>query len=149
MFQSRGTGQAALSLRVGHLVDLMQLLYEPLLVGLRQPAEAGIIAQHPFLVLDWNAAMIVEPSAQVTRRITRISIPWISISRRSVVIARRSSGIAGIAWAHALRRVPPPLRLHAISLLPILGLIPALRLRLSLVRSPPLRLRSIGLGSWG
>jgi hypothetical protein len=41
----------------------MQLLQHTLLVGLRQPVEAGVIAQRPLLVLNGLAAVLVEPIA--------------------------------------------------------------------------------------
>ena len=47
-----GARQAALPLFLGQLVYLMQLLDDPLLVGRGKAAEVGVVAQHPFLLLD-------------------------------------------------------------------------------------------------
>ena len=46
----------------------MKLLHEALLVVLREAVEAGITAQHPFLILDRHAAVFIEPGAEVPRR---------------------------------------------------------------------------------
>jgi hypothetical protein len=46
----------------------MQLLNEPLLGGWRQTVEAGIVAQHPFLLIDRNALMLIQPVAEMPRR---------------------------------------------------------------------------------
>ncbi len=59
------------ALRFGHLVDTVQLLHKPLLLACRQPVEARIVVQHPLLFLGGNAAMRIEPSAQVAGRSIR------------------------------------------------------------------------------
>src|ERR1035438_4942692 len=46
----------------------MQLPHHPLLFGRRQPMEAGVVTQHPLLLLDGQIAVLVEPVAQVARR---------------------------------------------------------------------------------
>jgi hypothetical protein len=46
----------------------MQLLHDPLLVGGRQTAEAGIAAQGPFLLLGGKISVLIEPVAQMNRR---------------------------------------------------------------------------------
>ena len=53
--------QAAFALRLGHLVQIMKLLHEPLLLGLGQTVEAGIVVQQPLLVLQGKALMLVKP----------------------------------------------------------------------------------------
>jgi hypothetical protein len=79
MFQGLSAGQTALPSFGRHLVHLMQLLNKPLLVARQEPLEAGIAAQHPLLVLNLDAAMVVEPGTQVARR--RIGIRGRRISR--------------------------------------------------------------------
>jgi hypothetical protein len=44
------------------------LLHQPLLVARGEPVKAGIVAQHAFLVLHRQSAMVVEKGAQVPRR---------------------------------------------------------------------------------
>ncbi len=68
VLQSLGTGKAALPLLLRHLVHLVQLLHQPLLVGERKPVEIRVVTQHPLLVLDRQAPVLIEPVAQVTRR---------------------------------------------------------------------------------
>jgi hypothetical protein len=46
----------------------VQLLHQPLLVGERKPVEIRVVTQHPLLVLDRQAPVLIEPVAQVTRR---------------------------------------------------------------------------------
>ena len=50
------------------MIQLMQLLDEPLLVRQRQPVEAGIAAQQPFLLIGGEAAVLIHPVAEVSRR---------------------------------------------------------------------------------
>jgi hypothetical protein len=56
------------TLRFRHLIHTVELLNESLLLSLRQPAKAGIVAQHALLILRGNAAMRIEPRAQMARR---------------------------------------------------------------------------------
>lgn len=63
-----GTGEAAVPLVDGELINAMELLEETLLVGGRQTGEVGIVAEGAFLLLDGLAAMLVEPVAEVTGR---------------------------------------------------------------------------------
>ena len=100
-----GTAQAALLLRLGQPVDLMQLLDDPLLLTSWEPTEAGIAAQHPLLLLDGQIAVLVEPYAQVAglRRSRPISWVrgtggvWQPIRRASV--RRTRIGSAGVRGA--------------------------------------------------
>jgi len=58
-----GTCQAALSLLLRQLVNLMQLLHHSLLVAWSKPPEAGIAAQGPFLLLNGKVEVLIEPVA--------------------------------------------------------------------------------------
>jgi hypothetical protein len=68
VFNGLSTGQPPLPLLLRHLIHRMQLLQQPLLVGVREAAEAGVIAQQPLLILDRKATVLIEPVAEVTRR---------------------------------------------------------------------------------
>jgi hypothetical protein len=67
-FQHLVASQSALALRIGHLVQAMQLLDEPLLLRGSQAIEAGIVAQQPFLLIDRKSAVLVQPVAEMPRR---------------------------------------------------------------------------------
>jgi hypothetical protein len=56
----------------------MQLLDNPLLFRRGKAAEVGIGAQHLFLLLNRQIAVLIEPVAQVARRaLNRRCIAWI------------------------------------------------------------------------
>ena len=68
VFEHFAAGEAAIALLGRHLIDLVQLLDEALLVALREPVEAGVAAQHALLILDRDAAMVIEPGSEVPGR---------------------------------------------------------------------------------
>jgi len=67
-FQHLAARQAAIALRLRHLVQLVQLLDEPLLLRGSQPIKAGIIAQQPLLLIDSESPVLIQPVADMSRR---------------------------------------------------------------------------------
>jgi hypothetical protein len=67
-FKVLSASKTAFALRLGHLVDTIKLLHQPLLLAFRQPIEAGVVAQHALLILCRNAAMRIEPGAEMAGR---------------------------------------------------------------------------------
>jgi len=74
--------QPALPLLLWHLVHLPQLLCQPLLIVRGQLLETRIAAQHPFLILQRNIAVLIQPVSQVSlRRNTGVGkrISWCAV----------------------------------------------------------------------
>ena len=67
-FQHLAARQAAIALRLRHLVQLVQLLDEPLLLRGSQPIEAGIVAQQPLLLIDSKSPVLIQPIAEMSWR---------------------------------------------------------------------------------
>jgi len=55
--------KAALALRIRHLVQLLELLHQPLLLRGGQAIEAGIAAEQALLFLRWETLVMIEPVA--------------------------------------------------------------------------------------
>jgi hypothetical protein len=55
--------QASLSLFLGQLVHMVQLLHQPVLFARRKPPEAGVAAQNTLLLLRRKIPMLIQPVA--------------------------------------------------------------------------------------
>ena len=62
-FNHLGARQAALALSFWHLVEIVQLLDQPLLRYGRQAIETGIVVKEPLLILQRKALVLIEPGA--------------------------------------------------------------------------------------
>ena len=67
-FQHLAARQTAIALLLRHLVQLVQLLDEPLLLRGSQPIEAGIVAQQPLLLIDSKSPVLIQPIAEMSWR---------------------------------------------------------------------------------
>lgn len=97
--QRLGASQSAIALSFGHLVYLVQLANQALLSVLGKPVEVGVAAQHPLLVLNRNAAMLIEPCAKVPGR----SIAGLGGLGENRVAWTRSA-LPRILWTGKVRR---------------------------------------------
>ncbi len=150
-FQHLAARQPALTLRLRHLIQLMQLLHQALLLFRRQPVKARTVAQQTLLVLHGKIAVLVEPVAEMARRSgislrgriwpgCRRSLGLICLSRRGAVSFNARARYSLYRPAGLSRRTTRPLPGTILT-----SVVPALLAAGSGV-SPAALLRTVGEG---